>query len=364
MGRAEPLVGGEVWWMACGSAMLVDRVGPVEASLSCIVGSTPAPWLAVVALAGCADGAPGNGGDTDPAVVDGVDPEDLWEGCPLATPSSEAPDPYAWWATPQGLYCSEFSELRTFDEEADAKAQLRIQGGRVALGEGESVVPLTLCLREDPAGPVAVFEGEAAVDTVDLGDFWVASAEVVLDDGTGVSLTTRYPADEPVGRFDGAHHGPYAAVIHELSLCDGDCATAPVDRTVDSCGFTGVDLHRHTLTLDGAGEVELDIRIGDLLVATQPGILAAARGTLQGVDFEVTSYWDLVYTPEYHHLVRHARVVLPEPVGEVVALELEEMVPRPQAPGATVRGVDGAGETVATYTVTAETVEVLRPEAP
>ena len=105
--------------------------------------------------------------------------------------------------------------------------------------------------------------------------------------------------------LDGAHLGLAANTERSMSirLCEDACGDGLGGLRFESCRFDGIATQRHVVQFEG-GDIALDLRIGQSLVATQPGLFLGGFGTLDGESFDQRDYWELVYNPEHHHFSR------------------------------------------------------------
>ena len=91
------------------------------------------------------------------------------------------------------------------------------------------------------------------------------------------------------------------------------------------------------------------------MAGTEPGAFTGASGTLDGTDFAIDDYFQLVYRPEHHHFTRHFAVVFDSPVDEACALRIEGVDPWEEEPTAQVYTADCDLGALAERAVTGET---------
>jgi len=95
-------------------------------------------------------------------------------------------------------------------------------------------------------------------------------------------------------------------------------------QTFGPCRDDGWVRNEHTVTFEG-GEIALELLLGDAPVITAPSGFTRATGTLDGVAFDVTDYFQLLYHPDHHHFGRHFAVIFDAPIGDVCALRVEDV---------------------------------------
>ena len=279
-------------------------------------------------------------------------------GCPTA-PDPPAVEPWPWCpegvqeegttvleATDAALYCGTFDESRTLAEERAAKVQVLFPESRLASpsepGEGGGTWPF--CIRTpDGQGPTPDGEGYVA-----RSNRWEGSELTVLlnheqplvHDGAPSALMVNVgsaPGEHAI--LDGAHRGLGSERSLSLALCAPECKGATSIQRLDSCTFDGLPTERHSLTFDG-GSLDLDLRIGDSIISTQPGIFLGGAGTLDGVAFEQRDYWQTVYSPTLHHFSRDFALLFDDPIGGACGIVAREVDPWGDDPAATVELVD------------------------
>lgn len=313
-----------------------------------------ARWL--LAVVGCAAGTvepdvPDVPDVPEPTpVVEDPEPVGLLRDC--EGPSASGEGPWSLVATNDALYCGQFREEGTLDEERDVKAWVRVVAGTHAFAEAVGEISLGVCAEVGEArtpltvaGP-AVVEGRSfTADTV-----WrLITVEQPLHDDDGAPWVLRIEARGPMSTaplyLDGTYRPFDSDEVLTLQLCEGSCDAGTI-RRLDSCHFDNAGLERHRVVA-GDLSMSLDIRIGWELVATQPGGLMVAEGTLGDSSFEVDDYWSLLYNPAHHHTSRDARVLLDPPIGDVHAIEVRHLDPLGEDPPTTITlwGADGELET-------------------
>lgn len=314
-------------------------------------------------LVACKDQAPGDDSATDDSATDdtGSPPVEGWAWC------EEEGQGLGSGATLQitasALYCGGSDEGRELSDERAAKVQLYLPPQTLSLPTEttEGAFTLPACLRAAPEaeGPRSSGPGTLSlrVDTYGSETWHELTLTQPLEDSSGQTWTLTLsswgegsPAQVVV---DGDYPDPFAGGGVTLSACPGDCTDYSAWRSLLSCTFASEDSDQHTFVFEG-GELVLDLRIGQSMASTEPAMLVGARGTLDGVDFEQTDYWSLVYNPEHHHFSRDAQVWLPSPIGEVCALEVRAFDPWDEAPPTTVHALDCAGASLGERALSAE----------
>ena len=264
------------------------------------------------------------------------------------------------------LYCGTFNEGRTLDEEQAAKAQLRLPEGSIILPTSAvSDAPLTLpaCVRFDPDTPGLLSAGEGTVSATfnTWGSDTTFSYQLrqPLDDGRTLAIQLSGLDQGQDLRLDGAYLSVDGPMQASMMICEGRCEYA--ETLFDSCTFEDVATQRNTITYSG-GDIALDLRIGSSFASTEPGVFYQATGTHQGQSWSQTDYWSLVYNPTHHHFSRDARVWLPQPIGEVCAIEALEFDPWGDAPPTQVRTLACDGTVLEEPSVSEDRFERLPSE--
>jgi hypothetical protein len=107
------------------------------------------------------------------------------------------------------------------------------------------------------------------------------------------------------------------------------------------------------------GEVELYIQMGDSGDSTEPAAFVRATGTLDGVAFEQTDYYRLIYNPKHHHFERDFAVLLEEPIGGACGLKIECLDPWNEPPPSRMTTVNCDLSEIEERQVTGEVFEQL-----
>jgi hypothetical protein len=121
---------------------------------------------------------------------------------------------------------------------------------------------------------------------------------------------------------------------------DGGAPYDTMARVFTACLEPSWTYETHTVVFEG-GEVTFELYLGVNLVATAPGAFVKASGTLDGVAFEETDYFQLYYRPDHHHFGRHFALRFDSPIGAACALRVEGVVPyTADPPAATISLAD------------------------
>lgn len=266
------------------------------------------------------DGATGDGGVTpDGAVVDGG----LWQGCPGEDAYVGGDWDVEAQVTQTGVYCATFNESRTMAEEYEAKAMVRFAPGTYRLNSKDGTHPFALpvCVRFRDAASSPVMAGAGSLTTTSstysgtrhASMRWTQPLRTPGGEDWELqgSISTPVPNGTVVIPLDGAHVFADEFYVN-FTLCKGACQQYTDWRRLDSCVFDNVGLQRHQVEFMG-GNVQLDIRIGQSMASTEPGLFVGGQGELDGISFTQLDYWSLIYVPEHHHFARHFLVLFDDP---------------------------------------------------
>lgn len=301
-------------------------------------------WLLAAALL---SGGCGGSDDDDSSVTD--DDDDAAPG----GPALDLPDRFAWCPAGGGgtgegtltigevaVYCATFDETRTLEEEATAKAMLWLSEGPVAVPRTDGTVPWRLpacALTADGRELTTTDDGDLTV-TTDLGGSGryrlqlrqpMGTHELVLWlDGPSAELNGGGPG------LNGEHVGLATDTDHVVAfqLCEGSCGSAVEGVRLDSCRFERIAAERHHVEFDG-GWIDVELRIGQSFLATQPAIFVGGEGELDDTPFEQRDYFEALYNPQHHHFSRDfilwldgedrgVRLSHADPFGDAPAVEI------------------------------------------
>lgn len=264
------------------------------------------------------------------------------------------------------MYCGGSDESRSLAEELAAKVQVYLPPQSLSLPaqtqSGAFTLPACARFGPDLEGPVSSGEGalDLRVDTYGSETWHQVTLTQPLQsaaDGDWTLTVSLWGQDAPSTLvLDGDSPSPDGLSGASLSLCKGDCEDYSSWREALSCTFASEDSDRHHFEFEG-GELTLDLRIGQSMASTEPAMLVGAEGALDGVDFEQTDYWKLIYNPEHHHFSRDAQVWFDSPIGEVCALELRGFDPWGEGDPTTVTPLDCEGAALPQRALTEETYE-------
>lgn len=253
--------------------------------------------------------------------------------------------------TGSALYCGSFLHGRTLAEERAQQVQVLFleSSVRVPLDEGVHPAEWPLCLKlpEGQTGRQAAGEGTVSAQRFQTSDgerlLLSYQQPLVSDDGAPgvieVELSGPLPQDGHVVPLDGAHHGLFDGLGVAVTVCSPHCDAPDDVRSLLSCRFDDLTTERHAIAFEG-GEVELDLRIGDSVVGTQPARFLGGRGELDGVPFAQADYWSLAYNPTLHHFSRDFALLFDEPIGEACGMTARNVDPWADDPPAVVELVD------------------------
>ncbi len=277
----------------------------------------------------------GDTADTADTGDTGLDPE--WAHCPDA--SAYVGD--AGWlgqlqVTRDAEYCALPNEARDLAGELAAKARMRVVAGTYPMPTEEGTYPFALpvcTIRADAtAQPAMNGQGTTATDpktygsstyTYEIGTQpmtttggvpWTLGQSIILAGPAGSApnplvLDGRVP-DSTTGASATFTLYPNGTSVYDSSV-----------MTFGPCDDPSWVVNTHTITFDG-GEITIVADIGTDMIITAPSQMKRAYGTIDGVSFDVTDYFRLLYRPGHHHFTRDFAVVLDTPVGDVCAIEV------------------------------------------
>ncbi len=262
------------------------------------------------------------------------------------------------------LYCGTFNEMRSLQDEIEAKSQLSFAPGSYALptenGTFSYLLPFCLKFTEDGTQPTIHEPGSLQTSHDEQYYRYFFQQPLVAENGDEWSLSLELSAPhndaQPYLTLDGSYCGLDCSFSSRMTLCRGDCIGANDRRTFDSCHLDTLDPETHYITFDG-GWTRLEVRIGYSLASTEPGLFSHAEGHLDGQDFEQNNYWKLIYNPEHHHFVRDFQVLFDTPIGEVCGLKAQNLDIFLQDPFGRVTTTDCANEEMEERTIYSEQLE-------
>jgi hypothetical protein len=284
--------------------------------------------------------------DTDTDTDSDADTDWSWDHCP---PAEDYMGDAGWGGTLQAtagaVYCGEFDEERTLEEELAAKAVLKVVEGSypVPVQDGDHSLALPVCTRVvDGPGPGMAGAGTTGAITYGHGDssFAVVSGAQPMDEGPELSHTLvivgQGGAPPSELTLDGLAANPEtgAGAYFALGTASGHSEEDRPARFA-SCYDPSWTLNRHTVTFDG-GQIVLDLYIGQSMASTEPGAFVHAEGSFDGQAFDQDDYFALIYRPGHHHFQRNFAVLFDTAIGEVCGLRVEGIDPYATEPTATV----------------------------
>jgi hypothetical protein len=325
------------------------------------------PLALALGLTGCPDA---DDDDSAAPVDDSMEPlvPEPWPWCPPAS-VYQGTGEATLEVGPDTVYCATFNEGRELRDELAAKAMVRLVEGSYPIPDvdGITAMALPMCAQVEAGQAGAITDGPGELDTAtDLGGgdrYRLQLDQPLLDPDDApwqVTLWVQGPREHLEGSgvvtLDGGHLGLATDPLRVLAgqLCPWLCDDFASGVRLDSCTFAGVTTSRSRVEFDG-GWIELHLRIGQVPLATQPGLFTTARGELDGVAWSQRSYWKLLYNPTHHHFNRDFLVLLDEPVGGVHGVEVIEVDPTQQPPPTQVFVVDDEMVRIEQRAVTGET---------
>ena len=255
--------------------------------------------------------APGDAGESDP-----------WSGCPSADLVLHDPQwPVQLTVTDEAVYCATFSESRTLEEELAAKLQLRVTPGDYRLpAQDHPSYQLPICLRQQSGAAEAPSEGNTEYDQHPFDDDTEhqVSARLSYEENGQLNVRlqrTMESGEDPAFLLDGKENDSFDFDSYTaFELCSEPGDECFPDRLFTSCDFSGGQLNLHEVTLD-EGQIRFELRLGESFAGTEPGAYVRASGTFEGVEFDQTDYFKLVYHPTHHHFERTFVVLFDEPIA-------------------------------------------------
>jgi hypothetical protein len=320
-------------------------------------------WVLVAACSGEDGPGPGKDADTD-TDTDADTDTDTDADTDTDTDTDPCPGAGAFvgdpgWAaaievTNEGSWCATFDESRTLEQELAIKARLSLPLGTYPLPDAAGTEPYRLPICFETAGADVLAMGDAGEVTTTVSSYggyeyrsW-SSAQPVVDAGgavVGSFAIAAYASDDPgllpTFVLDGRNEDAYQQEPLGMTSCTtGPYACAGVNaRSFVPCAPVRYDEQHHLVGFDG-GDVDLRLDIGGSYASTEPASFVRATGTLDGVAFDVTDYFRLVYNPEHHHFQRHFAVLFDAPIGGACGLAVRELGSSPDV--ARVERVDCA----------------------
>jgi hypothetical protein len=246
---------------------------------------------------------------------------------PLLVTSSEPTPTFELEIPPGTLACGVFELSREPREELELKSMLRFAAGTIPLPSQTATFPAEL-FEEVVLGPnrqvaMPAAPGEFSMDRRAVGNgvtnySFEYRQEFVLPGGDTLDvwvskLDFRAREADPID---------FRQVIDEAFLTDGIFLQATLvrggeieDISYASCAYTSLPLWEVRAVLDDGSALTLEERFrpepeNDF----GPAALTRAKVTIGGVDRQVTSYWDLVYSARHHNESVRYWVVLAPPM--------------------------------------------------
>lgn len=306
-----------------------------------------------------------SGGDTGSPV------EPIWDWCP---DNSSFVGDDAWTGqlsvTDGALFCSSANEGRTLLQEKASKSRLRLIPGdyRLPTVEGHHNIGFAACIEQGAAGPA--LSGPGATDVspssfagttytylngaqpMSQGDQdWTLDHTLVLAGPEGQD-----PAPLTIdGKENDAVSGTGASfVLHRA----GTDAYALEAMAYAPCMDPTWDENIHSVQFDG-GEIDIHLYLGlNGLILTGPSAFTRATGSLDGTNFDIDSFYQLIYRPGHHHFDRHFALIFDAPIGAACALLIEDLDYQEGTTTATVHTADCDLTSLEARNVTSEDIEI------
>jgi hypothetical protein len=279
--------------------------------------------------------------ETDPADTDDTASETSSQNAPVNLIVTES-----------ARYCiapSEYSAT-SLQEALAHKAILRVEPGTYPLTEGDFVLPVEVTLRNGTvlSNPVdgVLTTREPPEDSEPTAGYLYGFSQTISDgEGTpfvfGADFGVFQPGDQPPTSYtlDGTQMGYTfgAPLVNEsyfrFHYSEPDAATGPVYRMpgFGPCIANDWTGQLNTVQFDG-GDITLLLAIGPQFYSTEPAVFPRAYGTLDGVSFDQTDFFRLVYLPEHHHYVQNFAVLFDSPISGACGVMLEGFAPDSPSP--------------------------------
>lgn len=262
-------------------------------------------------------------GSLDAGNLDAGSPTAPWAWCPSA---ADFVGDAAWTdriVVPDLTWCVMGDENRTIEEDRAGKAQLWVVAGEHPFPpreEASGAMTLPFCIHTaDGEGPSSAGDGAFTVSVGEfLSQFQLRSS---LDDDSEFSIDMfverdgDMPVSWPGGALDGSLTGGFGAPgTASGSLMYG--------HRLGPCAGRSEWLELSAAATFGAGSVEFSYRAVPGSVQTGPSGGFRARGTLDGVAFDVDDYFRIFYEAEHHHFGGDYVVFFDAPIRDACGLRL------------------------------------------
>jgi hypothetical protein len=241
------------------------------------------------------------------------------------------------------VYCGNWREGRTLEQELAAKAKLQIAAGTYPLPDtaGTYAFALPVCIEfpngtQAPtfagAGQIRVSKSTYASDVY----FTDRSSQPLSSSGSGtwsfecnLSLTSTIGTQPAPLVFDGTGMLSQDGSSYQLlSLCpSSSCTGATTGVGFESCDPTTYALNRTTVTFAG-GQAVFDVRLASLPggISESP-VFVVASGMLDSIAFEQRDYWKLVYAATHHQFSRSFAVLFDAPINGACGIKVTSVDP-------------------------------------
>lgn len=262
-----------------------------------------------------------------------------WQGCPA--PQTTAPVADALWlqVAPDHLRCQVPGRSgESLADDLTRKAQLHLVPGDFFLPReaGVHALHLPFCVRTlegvlaaEPGRPGQL---EVSVEEVFGAPYLRYAYEDSMTDEQGERWTwnlqlSGYAAELSAGVRIDERAWPRGGTVWRSALCAGDsCDDSDDVRLFDLCPGTGAADQQHRFRFAG-GNLEVDV----MLASSEWPLLGhptRAAGRYAGIDFEVTSYWDLSQQLTWRwDAARDFALRFATPIGETCGLLVQAAYP-------------------------------------
>ncbi len=308
--------------------------------------------------------------DTDADSDSDADTDTEWEHCP----GSDAWVGDGGWTgqlevVANAVYCANFNEARTLQEELTAKALMSVVEGSYGLpaAEGSYEMALPVCTRRSDGVTVQEMNGSGAGE-VSIST-WSGTAYTYLEGSQPMTdggvwelqhtlrLVGKEGADpDPLTLDGGPADASTGAGVDWFMVPEGSTSWDNEAIAFVACNDDTWDAEAHTVSFEG-GDIRLELILGENTMATAPGRFTGASGTLDGESFDVSDFFQLIYRPGHHHFERHFAVLFDAPIGDACALLIEDIDPWEGDPTAVISTADCDLTALETRAVTDETYE-------
>ena len=264
---------------------------------------------------------------SDNPVDPGPKPGQEWDHCPDPIQSTEDEN----WAgqievTNGALYCQRPIQFDNMDKALTLTKQLRLVAGtyRLPTAGDNHAVDLPFCFR-DAEGPLeSTVPGIANAGTSEdfaNGTSWFVNGKQNRAETTEqLDWLIRGPVDDPYILLDGTE--AFSEDIR-LSYCDSEACDAEERSVFSPCNLEPTTCD--SFTMNDSHSLALDQYHWVGPVGSGYAHITGARGSLYGIDFNVTDHSQLIMTYGHHAFTRSGMVFFDEPIESACGLYIEEV---------------------------------------